>query len=108
MKNGSVVFLAACLVLLSAARSVAVTDLGPGAQAVQVNNAGQERRFVSNALLVKFTPQGRAHLRVAGEEVNPAATGRPALDAICREHRVNGFRSVMAAGAHADAAAAIG
>src|SRR5207244_279038 len=52
-------------------------------------------------------PQARANLKVAGEDVNPAATGLPSLDVICREHGVNSFRSVMTAGAHRDRAAAI-
>src|SRR6266571_1571118 len=87
--------IAASFFFLSIPHAVAITDLG------------QKPRFVSNTILVKLTPPARANLKVTGEEVNPAATGLPSLDVICREHGVNGFRSVLTAGAHRDPAAAI-
>ena len=87
--------IAAALFCLSTPYAVAITDLG------------QKPRFVSNTILVKLTPQARANLRVTGEDVNPAATGHPSLDAICREHEVKSFRSIMTAGSHRDPAAAI-
>src|SRR5439155_13221891 len=83
------------LLLLSAQYAVAITDLG------------QTPRFVSNTILVKFTPQARANLKVTGEDVNPAATGLPSLDVICRDHGVRGFHSIMTAIPHRDPVAAI-
>src|SRR5436309_594952 len=83
------------LLLLSAEYAFAITDLG------------QTPRFVSNTILVKLTPQARANLKVTGEDVNPAATGNPALDVVCREHDVKTFRTIMTAGTHRDQAAAI-
>ena len=78
MKNKSlpsiaVSLIAVSLFCLSTPYAVAITDLG------------QKPRFVSNTILVKLTPQARANLKVTGEDVNPAATGNPALDAICRD-----------------------
>src|SRR6266545_7336906 len=87
--------IAVSLFCLSTPRAVAITDLG------------QKPRFVSNTILVKLTPQARANLKVTGEDVNPAATGHPSLDIICRDHGVRSFRSIVTAGAHRDAAAAI-
>src|SRR6266496_5660962 len=87
--------IAVSLFCLSTPRAVAITDLG------------SKPRFVSNTILVKLTPQARANLRVTGEEVNPAATGNPALDVICRDHAVKSFRTIMTAGSHRDPAAAI-
>ncbi len=87
--------IAASLFFLSIPHAVAITDLG------------QKPRFVSNTILVKLTPQARANLKVTGEEVNPAATGNPALDVVCRDHDVKSFRTIMTAGAHRDPAAAI-
>src|SRR6266496_3808527 len=87
--------IAAALFCLSTPYAVAITDLG------------QKPRFVSNTILVKLTPQARANLRVTGEDVNPAATGHPALDVICRDHDVKSFRTIMTAGSHRDPAAAI-
>src|SRR6266542_2203850 len=78
--------------------AVALTDLG---------TLGQKPRFVSNTILVKLTPQARANLKILGEDVNPAATGLPSLDVICRDHGVRSFRSIVTAGAHRDPAAAI-
>src|ERR1041385_5616171 len=89
---------AVSLLFLSIPNAVAVIDLG---------TAEQKPRFVANSILVKLTPQARANLRLAGEDVNPAATGLPSLDVICRDHGVNSFRSIMSAGAHRDPAAAI-
>src|SRR6266581_3441115 len=92
----SVVFvMAVSLLLLSAEYALAITDLG------------QTPSFISKTLLVKLTPQARANLKVTGENVNPVASGLPSLDAICRDHGVTSFRSIMASGAHRDAAAAI-
>src|SRR2546425_6766267 len=102
----NVVFvMAVSLLLLSAEYAPAITDLGtlPGGN----NNQGQTPSFISKTILVKLTPQARANLKVEGEDVNPAATGLPSLDAICRDHGVRSFRSIMASGAHRDAAAAI-
>ena len=76
-------------------------------QAVAITDLGQKPLFVSNTILVKLTPQARANLKVTGEDVNPAATGDPSLDAICRDHEVNSFRTIMTAGAHRDPGAAI-
>src|SRR5438093_8244694 len=93
-------FLVVPLLLLSVVSTLAVTDTG-------TNDKGRKPSFISNTLLVKLTPQSRAHLKVAGEEVNPASTGLPSLDAICRDHDVRNFRSVVTAGGHRDAAAPI-
>src|ERR1041384_33991 len=83
------------LLLLSAEHAFAITDLG------------QTPRVLSNAILVKLTPQARANLKVTGENVNPAATGVPSLDVICRDHGVAGFRSIVNATAHRNPRAAI-
>src|SRR2546426_10569113 len=97
-------FLAVPWLLSAAEHTLAVTDLGTsadrGIQAVRINDLGQKPSFLSNALLVKLTPQARANLEVTAEEVNPAATGLPSLDLICREHAVKSFRSIVTAGAH--------
>src|SRR5213592_2483374 len=103
MKNKSLptgVFslIAVSLYFLSTPYVVAITDVG---------TLGQKPRFVANTLLVKFTPQARANLKVTGEDVNPAATGLPSLDVICREHEVKSLRSIVNAGAHRNPAAAI-
>src|SRR6266576_2474885 len=90
--------IALSLFLLSAPYAVAITDLG---------TLGQKPSIVSNTILVKVTPKARANLRVTGEDVNPAATGDPALDVVCRDYDVRSFRSIMSAGAHRDPAAAI-
>src|SRR5436309_1807132 len=110
----SVVFwlIGAPLFFLSTAYVVAITDLGtqpngPGIQAVGINNHGQKPSFISNTILVKPTPQARANLKVTGEDVNPAATGLPSLDVICRDHGVRGFHSIMTAIPHRDPVAAI-
>src|SRR5207247_2147567 len=100
MKNKSLPSIAFSLIAgslfcLSTPYAVAITDLG------------QKPRFVSNTILVKLTPQARANLKVTGEVVNPAATGNPALDVVCRAHDVKSFRSIMTAGAHRDPAASI-
>src|SRR6266545_2272693 len=100
MKNKSLAsiafsLIAASLFFLSIPHAVAITDLG------------QKPRFVSNTILVKLTPQARANLKVTGEDVNPAATGHPSLDVICRDHGVQTFRSIVTAGAHRDPGAAI-
>src|SRR5205809_1825107 len=87
--------IAVSLFCLSTPYAVAITDLG------------QKPRFVANTILVKLTPQARANLKVTGEDVNPAATGHPSLDAICRDHEVKSFRTITSAGAHRDPAAAI-
>src|SRR5437867_577167 len=116
MKNKSLPSIAFSLIavslfFLSAPFAVAIRDLGtlPGGSgnASAVNNYGRKPRFVSNAILVKLTPQARANLKVTGEDVNPAATGIPSLDVICRDHGVKSFRSIVTAGSHRDPAAAI-
>src|SRR6266567_3895382 len=95
--------------VLSTVSAFAITDLGPspGGSGAATNNPGQKPRFISNTVLVKLTAQARASLRIAGGEVNPAATGLPSLDVICRDHGVQRFSSVMGTGAHRDPAAAI-
>src|SRR6266487_113608 len=103
MKNKSLptgVFslIAVSLYFLSTPCTIATIDLG---------TLEQKPRFVANTLLVKFTPQARANLKVTGEDVNPAATGLPPLDVICREHEVKSLRSIVNAGAHRNPAAAI-
>src|SRR5437667_3951427 len=103
--------LAMPLLFLSTVSAVAITDLGlspgPDVQTVGIDNHGQRPRFISNTLLVKLTPQARASLKVMGEDIHPHDTGLPSLDAICREHGVVSFRSIVTAGAHRDPAAAI-
>src|SRR2546427_212327 len=112
LPSGALSFITLFLFFLSAPYAVAITDLGTSPRgsrtdASAVDNHEQKPRFVSNAILVKLTPQARANLKVTGEEVNPAATGHPSLDLICRDHGVKSFRSVVTAGAHRDPAAAI-
>lgn len=87
--------IAVFLFFLSAPFALAVTDLG------------QAPSFLSKTLLVKLTPQARANLKVEGDDVNPAATGLPSLDAICRDHDVRSFRSIVASGAPRDPAVPI-
>src|SRR5437867_4765925 len=109
----NVVFvMAVSLLLLSAEYAFAITDLGalPGGSGpapMGANNQGQAPRFLSNTILVKLTAQARANLKVTGEDVNPAATGLPSLDVICRDHGVRGFHSIMTAIPHRDPVAAI-
>src|SRR6266567_662612 len=101
--------IAVSALVLSTVSAFAITDLGssPGGSGAATNNPGQKPRFISNTVLVKFTAQARANLRVAGGEVNPAATGLPSLDVICRDHGIQRFSSIMGTGAHRDPAAAI-
>src|SRR5206468_6394052 len=80
---------------------------GPDTHAIATNDRGQNPTFLSNTLLVKLTPHARANLEVTAGIVNPAATGLPSLDLVCREHAVKSFRSVVAAGAHRTPGAAI-
>src|SRR4029434_7826739 len=89
--------------------AVAIPELAtkPGAGAIEILDPGEKPSFISNAILVKLTPQARANLNVRGDDVNPAATGIQSLDAICREHDVKSFRSIVTGGAHRDAAASI-
>jgi thermitase len=68
---------------------------GFSSQAIGVINPEQRPSFISNAILVKLTSQGRANLKVTGENVNPAATGIPSLDVICRDEGVQRFRSII-------------
>src|SRR6266508_1005715 len=112
LPNSAFSLIAVSLFCLSTPYAVAITDLGtlpggPGAEVSPVNNHGQKPRFVSNTILVKLTPQARASLKVTGEDVDPAATGHPSLDVICRDHGIKSFRSIVTAGAHRDPAAAI-
>jgi thermitase len=100
----------ASLFMLSAAYVAAITDLqsspaGPGQAGV--NGQGRKSSFMSNSVLVKLTPQARASLKVTGDDVNPVATGLPALDAIGRDYRVEKFTSITASGPHRDGTAAI-
>src|SRR5439155_17679284 len=87
----------------------AIIDLppSPSGSGAGTNNPGQKPRFISNAVLVKLNAQARANLKAAGGEVNPAATGLPSLDVICRDHAVQRFSSISGSGAHRDPAAAI-
>ena len=103
MKNNSLPtglfsLIAVSLYFLSTPCTIATIDLG---------TLEQKPRFVANTLLVKFTPQARANLKVTGEDVNPAATGLPSVDVICREHEVKSLRSIVNAGAHRNPAATI-
>src|SRR5437016_11199886 len=97
-----------CWVVLSTACAFAI-DLGPspGGSGAGTNNPGQKPRFISNAVLVKLTAQARANLKVAAGEVNPASTGLPSLDIICRDHGIQRFSSIMGPSTHRDPAAAI-
>src|SRR2546425_1430501 len=53
---------------------------------------GKGKVIFSNTILVKVTAQARARLKVAGEDVNPSATGLASLDVICRDFGVKEFR----------------
>src|SRR6266581_1195490 len=114
MKNKSLrstvsLSIAVAAFVLSTASAFAIIDLGPppGGSGAATNNPGRRPKFISNTVLVKLTAQARVNLRVAAGEVNPAATGLPSLDVICRDHGVQRFSSVMGPGAHRDPAAAI-
>src|SRR6266542_7127996 len=98
LTNIALSLIAASSFFLSTPYAVAITDLG---------TSGQKPNFVSNTILVKFAAKARANLKVTGEDVNPAATGDPTLDLVCRDYEVVSFRSIMTAGAHRDPAAAI-
>src|SRR6266705_988744 len=109
VRNSAFSLIAVALCCLFSPRAVAITDLGTspggsGNEAGASNSQAQKRRFVSNTILVKLTPEARANLKVTGEDVNPAATGDPSLDAICRDHEVSSFRTIMTAGAHREPA----
>src|SRR5438093_2685928 len=100
----------ASLFFLSTTSVAAITELqsspaGPGQAGV--NNQGRKPGFISNSILVKLTPQARASLKITGEDVNPTATGLPALDAIGRDHGVEKFTSITASGSHRDTTASI-
>jgi thermitase len=110
----SVVFLsiAVSLVFLSAVYAFAIPEnrTPPGgslAGFIDILDSGQKLSFISNAILVKLTPQARANLKVRGDDVDPVATGIPSLDLICREHGVKRFRSIVNAGGNRDPAASI-
>src|SRR6266567_6866076 len=110
----SVVFLsiAVTLFFLTAVYAAAIPEPrtqpgGSGAGAIDIIDPAQKPSFLSNAMLVKLTPQARANLKVTGDDVNPAATGIQSLDVICREHGVKSFRSIVTAEAHRDPAAPI-
>jgi len=111
--SSTLVFLsiAVSLFLLLAVHALAIPEFRTQptsvAEPIGITDPAQKPSFISNAILVKLTPQARANLRVTGGDVNPAATGIPSLDAICREHRVNSFRSVVTADPHRDPAAPI-
>ncbi len=100
----------ASLFFLSTTSVAAITELqsspaGPGQAGV--NNQGRKPGFISNSILVKLTPQARASLKITGEDVNPTATGLPALDAIGRDHGVEKFTSITTSDPHRDATASI-
>src|SRR5438034_5324641 len=109
LRNTVSLSIAVSAFVLSTVSAFAIIDLGPspGGSGADTNNPGQKPKFISNTALVKLTARARANLRVAGGEVNPAATGLPSLDVICRDHGVQRFSSVMGTGAHRDPAAAI-
>jgi thermitase len=105
-------FHAVCAFLLSTAPALSITDLAtlpgkPGTQAGDSNNEAQLPNFISNTLLVKLTPQAATKLKIKGEDVDPAETGLPALDVICRDNGVRSFRSIMASAAHQETAAGV-
>src|SRR5206468_4974557 len=102
LKVISFVTIAVASCFLSTASAVVLTSLG-----TQDINNRERPSFISNTMLVKLTAQARANLKVTGEDVNPAGTGLPSLDVICRDFGVRGFRSIMTAGAHRDQTAAI-
>src|SRR5213594_2273847 len=100
----------ASLFVLSTTSVVAITELqlspaGPGQAGF--NNQGRKPGFMSNSILIRLTPQARASLKVTGEDVNPTATGVPALDAIGRDHGVEKFTSITTSDPHRDITAAI-
>src|SRR5262249_2553838 len=100
----------ASLFFLSTAYVAAVTapqssSAEPGQAGI--NNQGHKPSFSSNSIMVKLTPQARASLKVIGEDVNPVATGLPALDAIGRAHNVEKFTSITTSGPHRDITAPI-
>jgi subtilisin family serine protease len=95
LPSSALSLVAVSLFFLSTPLVFAITDLG------------QTSSFMSKSILVKLTPQARANLKVEGAEVNPTATGLPSLDAICRDHGVRSFRSIVGSGAQRGAAAAI-
>jgi thermitase len=99
----------ASLLVLSVPYVVAITELQSPTESSQavVNDTGRKPRFVSNSIMVKLTPEARASLKVSGDEVNPAATGLPALDAVDRDHGVQRFTSVTSSGPHRDPTAPI-
>ena len=101
--------IAVCWFVLSTAFAFAIIDLAPSpsGSGAGTNNRGQKPRFISNAILVKLTAQARANLKVAAGEVNPAATGLPSLDVICRDHGIQRVSSIMGPSPHRDPAAAI-
>src|SRR5437667_10359759 len=93
----------ASLFVLSTTSVVAITELqlspaGPGQAGF--NNQGRKPGFMSNSILIRLTPQARASLKVTGEDVNPTATGVPALDAIGRDHGVEKFTSITTTDPH--------
>src|SRR5207247_8579282 len=95
----------ASLFVLSTTSVVAITELqlspaGPGQAGF--NNQGRKPGFMSNSILIRLTPQARASLKVTGEDVNPTATGVPALDAIGRDHGVEEFTYITTAGPQPD------
>src|SRR4030095_11692527 len=111
----SVVFLsiAVSLFFLTAVYAVAIPELGTqpggsGSGTIDILDPGEQPRFISNAILVKLTPQARANLKVKADDVDPGATGIQSLDDICREHGVKSFRSILGAGVHRNPAAGIG
>ena len=100
----------ASLFVLSTTSVLAITELqlspaGPGQAGI--NDQGHKPGFMSNSILIRLTPQARASLKVTGEDVNPTATGVPALDAIGRDHGVEKFTSITTSDPHRDITAAI-
>jgi thermitase len=108
--KGGVLLIGASLFLLSTTYVMAITDLQSSPtrpDQAGVNGQGRKPSFMSNSVLVKLTPEARASLKVTGDDVNPVATGLPALDAVGRDHRVEKFTSITESGPHRDVTAAI-
>ena len=104
----AVAFFFLLTVYAAATSELRTQQVGSSSQATGVINPEQRPSFISNAILVKLTPQGRANLKATGENVNPAATGIPSLDAICRDVGVQMFRSIIESDAsHRDSVASV-
>src|SRR5438105_14893241 len=99
----------ASLFMVSSAYVVAISDIqSPATGSSQARaDDGKKPSFISNSIMVKLTPQARANLKASGQEVNPAATGVAALDAVDRDHGAQNFTAVTEEGPYRDPTAAI-